>query len=125
MKKPAKSKTTARKKKGTSPKLLAHLKRLNMSRRKKKPAKAAKKAAPKKPAKKHRKAPAAKPAAPTPAPAPTPIPPVELPKGDHPGQVVMSFAATPEPAITPAPLPSGASDMVHREPAKTPGEELL
>lgn len=105
-------KTTTKKKHPPSPKLLAHLKRLNLSRRKKakgkptKPAKAAKKAATrKKPKAKPAPAPAPKPAV---APVVAPIPPVELPKGDAPGQTTMPVVETAVAASQ-----------------KPPGEELL
>lgn len=114
----------AKKKRPPSPKLLAHLKRLNLSRRKKgkKPA-AAKKPKAAKP--KARKAPAPKPAAPKPATSTSssggqstsvvvthpPIPPVELPKGDAPGQTTM-------------PVVDAALAAAQPKPA-APGEELL
>jgi hypothetical protein len=99
---------TAKKKHPPSPKLLAHLKRLNLSRRKKgkKPAAAKKPTKPKavKPAKAKK----------TPAPKPvvlTPIPPVELPKGDAPGQTTMPIV---EAAVAPQPATAAPA-----------GEELL
>ena len=124
-----------KKKRPPSPKLLAHLKRLNLSRRKKgkKPV-AAKKPKAAKP--KARKAPAPKPAAPKPATSTSSsggqgvtvthpaIPPVELPKGDAPGQTVMPVVEAACGCGEPGSAPAG----VIQQPATVAppaGEELL
>lgn len=117
-------KATAKKKHPPSPKLLAHLKRLNLSRRKKakvkKPAKPAAKAATRK---KPKKAPAPKPVTQTASSGgqgtTVQIPPVELPKGDAPGQTTM-------PVVDAAVAACGCGDQPAPAPAPAAsGEELL
>ena len=111
-------KTKAKKKHPPSAKLLAHLKRLNMSRRKKKPAakaKPAKKAA----APKKRSKPQAPKPAPAPKPVAPPIPPVELPKTEPAGQTTM-------PVVEAAVAACGCGEhKPEAAPAAAPGEELL
>lgn len=109
---PQRMKTTAKKKRPPSAKMLAHLRRLNKSRRKAKKPGAKKPAAkPVKPAKPAARKPKEQPA---PKPAST-IPPVELPKGDAPGQTTMPVVEQAVAAAVTKPVPASAA----------PGEEML